>query len=102
MTDYVATLMDLVPNADISYSGLEPDYDAIEWRDERTKPTRAECDERWPSLEVELTNARMERLRQEAFRDEADALFFGFQRGENTEQEWLDKVEEIRARYPYV
>lgn len=23
------------------------------------------------------------------------------QRGEATEQDWLDKIEEIRARYPY-
>jgi hypothetical protein len=35
------------------------------------------------------------------YREEADPLFFKYQRGEATEQEWLDKVDEIRARYPY-
>ena len=38
--------------------------------------------------------------RQAAYREEADPLFFKAQRGEATEQEWLDKVAEIRARYP--
>jgi hypothetical protein len=36
-----------------------------------------------------------------AYRNEADPLFFQSQRGEATEQEWLDKIEEIRTRYPY-
>ena len=31
---------------------------------------------------------------------EADPLFFKWQRGEATEQEWLDKVQQIRERYP--
>ena len=35
-----------------------------------------------------------------AYRDEADPLFFKWQRGEAIEQEWLDKVAEIRERYP--
>lgn len=39
--------------------------------------------------------------RQIAFQKEADPLFFAWQRGENTEQAWIDKVAEIRARYPY-
>lgn len=46
-------------------------------------------------------NREAETARQIDYRNEADPLFFGFQRGENTEQEWLDKVAEIRARYPY-
>lgn len=39
-------------------------------------------------------------MRQAAYRQEADPLFFKWQRGEATEQEWLDKVQEIRDRYP--
>jgi hypothetical protein len=39
--------------------------------------------------------------RAAAYAAEADPLFFKVQRGEATEQEWLDKIEEIRARYPY-
>ncbi len=35
-----------------------------------------------------------------AYREESDPLFFKWQRDEATEQEWLDKVAEIKARYP--
>lgn len=33
--------------------------------------------------------------------DGADAIYMKWQRGEATEQDWLDKVQEIRERYPY-
>lgn len=39
-------------------------------------------------------------LRAEAYRKESDPLFFKAQRGEITQQEWLDKVEEIKTRFP--
>jgi hypothetical protein len=32
---------------------------------------------------------------------EADPVFFYYQRGKATEQDWLDKIAEIEARYPY-
>ena len=44
--------------------------------------------------------AMVEAQRAEAYRNESDPLFFKSQRGEVTEQEWLDKVAEIKARYP--
>lgn len=45
---------------------------------------------------------KAEALRKEkqyAYQKESDPLFFKWQRGEATEQEWLDKVGEIKARY---
>jgi hypothetical protein len=38
--------------------------------------------------------------RAEAYRIESDPLFFKAQRGEATMNDWLAKVEEIKARYP--
>jgi len=38
--------------------------------------------------------------RKAAYVSEADPLFFKSQRGEVTEQVWLDKIEEIKTRYP--
>lgn len=38
--------------------------------------------------------------RQMAYRTESDPLFFKAQRGESTKEEWLAKVEEIKARFP--
>lgn len=42
-----------------------------------------------------------EAARAAAYIKEADSLFFMSQRGEATEAEWLAKVEEIKARFPY-
>jgi len=49
-------------------------------------------------LNEALTEARNNRA--QAYIKEADPLFFKAQRGEATEQEWLDKIAEIKARYP--
>jgi len=38
--------------------------------------------------------------RRAAYEAESDPLFFKWQRGEGTEQEWRDKIAEIQARYP--
>jgi hypothetical protein len=35
----------------------------------------------------------------EAYRTESDPIFFKWQRGEATQQEWLDKVAEIKLRW---
>ena len=45
--------------------------------------------------------AQAKALRAQAYKKEADPLFFQYQRGEATEQDWLAKVEEIRLRFPY-
>jgi len=42
----------------------------------------------------------IEALRKAAYREESDPLFFKWQRGEATEQEWLASVNAIKARYP--
>ena len=39
--------------------------------------------------------------RASAYTTEADPLFFKYQRGEATKEEWEAKIEEIRQRYPY-
>ena len=38
-------------------------------------------------------------FRSEDYRQESDPLFFKWQRGEATQQEWLDKVNEIKQRW---
>lgn len=46
-------------------------------------------------------NQRNKLLREQAYKTEADALFFKAQRDEIEMQVWLDKVADIKARYPY-
>ena len=42
----------------------------------------------------------IEALRRVAYQVEADPLFFKAQRGEATQADWLEKIEEIKARFP--
>jgi hypothetical protein len=44
--------------------------------------------------------AAIEEQRREAYAAESDPIFFRWQRGEATQQEWLDKIAEIKARLP--
>jgi hypothetical protein len=39
-------------------------------------------------------------LRRAAYAAESDPLFFMAQRGEATQQQWLDKIAEIKSRWP--
>lgn len=46
-------------------------------------------------------NAEQKKKRFLAYTVESDPLFFKSQRGEATNQQWLDKIAEIDARFPY-
>lgn len=98
-------LFHLVPGCEFVVRG-EPtnadEYDQqVEWLTDSPKPTWAEVEAARGTV-ADIENRReIEAARRFDYIREADALFFGFQRGENTEQEWLDKVAEIRARHPY-
>jgi hypothetical protein len=48
-----------------------------------------------------LTFGQQQAARAAAYRAEADPLYFKAQRGEATNDEWLAKVAEIKARFPY-
>lgn len=58
----------------------------------------------WPPMIPEPTPeeiaAAVSAARQSAYSREADPLFFKSMRGEVTQEEWIAKIDEIRARYP--
>jgi hypothetical protein len=54
-----------------------------------------------PEVEKQRFNAQQKALREQAYREESDPLYFKAQRSEGTTEEWLNKVEEIKNRYPY-
>ena len=49
---------------------------------------------------AEKKAAEAEASRKAAYQTEADPLFFKWQAGEGTQEEWQAKREEIRQRYP--
>jgi hypothetical protein len=54
-----------------------------------------------PQPTPEEIHAEVRAARAAAYREESDPLFFQAQRGDVDMQAWHDKVDEIRARYPY-
>lgn len=54
-----------------------------------------------PPPQAPSSKEEQEAKRAEAYRLESDPLFFMAQRGKATQQEWLDKIAEIEARFPY-
>jgi hypothetical protein len=96
----------LVPNAECVIVGEptdEAEYAAqVTWMDDRPQPSWSDLETARPQFEIDQANAQAQRNRRVAYASESDPLFFQWQRGEGTEQEWLDKVTEIRDRYPYV
>jgi len=53
------------------------------------------------ALQNEAYNAKQSTLRAEAYPTESDPVFFQYQRGVKTQQEWLDAVAAVQAQYPY-
>ncbi len=51
---------------------------------------------------IRKSDNNIDTLRHQAYSQEADPLFFKYQRGEIEKQEWLDKISEIKERYPKV
>jgi hypothetical protein len=49
---------------------------------------------------VVYTPEEVTAMRLAAYQSESDPLYFKWQRGEATKQQWLDKIAEIKARFP--
>jgi hypothetical protein len=65
-------------------------------------PDTAELITAFPSYKTalaEYTSLFNKEARNNAYKQESDPIFFKWQRGEATQQEWLDKVNEIKQRW---
>jgi hypothetical protein len=71
------------------------------WENEEPQPTEEEILAASPAGALARKQALVEDQRRAAYQTESDPLFFGWQRGDNTEQEWLDAVQAVKDAYPY-
>lgn len=101
MTNYVATLVHLVPNAKIRYKGNDNPYNEITWLDERTQPTQAECDAAWPQTEYEVNLSQIEGQRQSRYESEIGLSFFESVTVDTDLTEVVATVEAIKTDLPY-
>jgi hypothetical protein len=99
MTDYAAVLTANYPGSQWSITGN--DYDSLEWYDDTPKPSQADLDAAWPTVDYQNQYAAVETARRIAYEAQSDPLFFEWQRGDGTEQAWLDAVAAVKAANPY-
>jgi hypothetical protein len=99
MTNYPQVLTVLRPGAQWSLSG--DDYSGLTWLDDSPKPTQAELDAAWPQVQYDRAYKQVEADRRAAYELDADPVFFQWQRGTATEQEWLDAVQAVKDAHPY-
>ena len=90
------------------YSGSEwvldgEDYSGLTWLDGSPKPSKKELETLWPDVEYETQLQAVKNARHAAYiaPNGSDAIFMKYQRGEATEQEWLDSVQAINNAHPY-
>ena len=76
-------------------------YENVQVLDKSKKlPSKSECEAGIIALQAEWDAKAIDQQLRAAYQAESDPLFFKYQRGEAAEQDWLDKVAEIKARFP--
>ena len=74
----------------------------LEWLDKtQSRPTDQEIDQELQRLRDEYPNQLAKEAREISYQKEADPLFFKYQAGEISKEEWIAKRKEIKDRYPY-
>ncbi len=101
MTDIPAVLAAIRPGAQWTLDG--DDYAGLTWLDDSPKPTQAELDAAWPAVQYQRAYDEVRNARHAAYAapDGPDAIFLQWQRGDASEQEWLDSVQAVKDAHPY-
>ena len=101
MIDYAAVLTANYPDA--LWGMNDNDLTTLVWDESNTepKPSQAELDAAWPQVDYDRQVAAVENARRAAYEATSDPLFFEWQRGDGTEQAWLDAVAAVKAAHPY-
>ena len=101
MDNYVIALNHLIDNPNITVFIDGVSYEDIHWDDERTQPTKAECDAVMAQALYENERRQVERQRQDRYEAETDGVFFDAMRADGDLTEWKALVEAIKAELPY-
>jgi hypothetical protein len=99
MTNYVEVLQTNYVGAEWSISAN--DYATLEWYSASTKPTQAELDTAWPTVDYNNQYAAVETTRRTQYEAQSDGIYFAWQRGDATEVEWREAVAKVKAANPY-
>lgn len=98
MIDYAAILARHYAQHEWTLNG--DDYEGLVWLSDAAKPSRAQLDALWDEVQTESAKESRDIARRAAYMVESDPVFFKWQRGEATEQDWLDAVAAVKAKHP--
>lgn len=76
-------------------------YEGLDWLDSAPKPTQAELDAQWPTVEYSNQVTAVETTRRQQYEAQSDGLFFEWQRGTNTKEAWETAVDAVKNANPY-
>lgn len=96
--DYVLILTTKYQGANWTLDG--DDYAGLTWLDDTPKPTQAELDALWPEVAATTAAAAASNRRHYAYITESDGVFFKWQRGEATKEDWLAAVAKVQEENP--
>jgi hypothetical protein len=77
------------------------DYTGLTWLSDTPKPTKKALEALWAEVQYETLYAQVEQARRAEYQATTDPMFFEFQRGDVTEQAWLDAVQAVKDANPY-
>ena len=97
--DIALVLTKRYPDAEWTLNG--DSYSRLTWLSDGDAPTLAELEAEWAQVEYEVAYEAVQKARQAAYQAESDPVFFDYQRGEVTEQDWLDAVQAVKDAHPY-
>ena len=98
--------MDITTILSSKFAGAEwtldgDDYTGLTWLSDTPKPTKKALEALWAEVQYETAYARVEQARLAEYQATTDPMFFEFQRGDVTEQAWLDAVQAVKDANPY-
>jgi len=97
--DYAAILVANYRSAEWILSG--DDYEGLTWLSSTPKPTQAELDAQWPTVQYNQQYAQVETNRRTQYEAQSDGIYFAWQRGDATEVEWRTAVAKVKSDNPY-
>ena len=83
------------------WSLLGDNYSGLTWLSDTPKPSLEELEGHWQQVQFDVAYARVQSERQAKYQAESDPVFFDYQRGEASEQDWLDAVQAVKDAHPY-
>jgi hypothetical protein len=99
MIDYTAILSANYAGAQWTLAG--DTYEGLTWLDSTPKPTQAELDAQWPTVDYNNQVAQVEATRRTQYEAQSDGIYFEWQRGTNTQAAWETAVQAIKDANPY-